>query len=417
MKVLVILLSVISFMVETKSTVKLDGSWPYDIGVSYACTYQKGDVRAGDTATLSVTGLENLCLKKAQVYLKSNKSSGAGIITISADGQSLYRNEGSFHTLFGEFDNENFHPIGWEGTLALAQGSLAFQVVGTQNSLHIEKFEIEYEPLPTQSYSVTLMNGDAMLDVLYGATVTLPSPADEDEWTFAGWTPTPFYAMTEAMETIPAGEYIPSEDIRLWAVYRHTAPLNQLAVTELEDGVYIYANLNSSQVMSGGVWNGKAGSSILDMEDAMQWYEVTFDDEGLATIRLLYVYGEEYIGYEGTALVNAPTAWNVYHEGNRTVFYTEVNNKIYVLLPNRLQSDYTYATQLFEVLNMDLLAETPTGLLQKEPLYLTCYTNVPYDVVMVNGLTDEGMNGEWVFPFGNYELVIKNGKKELRLNE
>ena len=57
MNLLLILLGVMSFTVQSKDAVKADGTWPYSMEATYACSYQKGDVRAGDEAVLTVTGL------------------------------------------------------------------------------------------------------------------------------------------------------------------------------------------------------------------------------------------------------------------------------------------------------------------------------------------------------------------------
>ena len=57
MNLLLVLLSVMTFTVETKNSVTTNGQCPDDMEVAYNCSYQKGQVRAGDVATLTLGNL------------------------------------------------------------------------------------------------------------------------------------------------------------------------------------------------------------------------------------------------------------------------------------------------------------------------------------------------------------------------
>ena len=57
-----ILSLVMTWTVETKSTVSFSGDAPAAIDVEYVCSYQKGTVRSGDDATLTLTGTKVLSL-------------------------------------------------------------------------------------------------------------------------------------------------------------------------------------------------------------------------------------------------------------------------------------------------------------------------------------------------------------------
>ena len=415
MKLLLLLMSVMTFTVQTMNSVQAEGSWPYDMDASYACTYQKGDVRAGDTATLHIFGLDGIIVEKIEVYLKSNKSSGAGILTIGVDGNEIERREGTYKDWFGAYNNETFQPIGWSGSCIA--NTIDVQLIGTAKSLHIEKYEITWSQAPAQSYTVTLMDGFVPHDTLHGAQVTLPVLDDLDGWQFVGWTDRAFRDEWILPGTaIPAGLYTPAKDETLWAVYQAIIPPESYLVSDLSDGVYCYANYAKLKAMSGGVVDGVVGVADWNLADETQLYEITFDEEGKATIRLLYVYGEEYIGFNGTKLANTPAKWNVYHEGTKTAFYTESAGKIYLLYPNYLKEigndEYILCTALIEVAD---LATTPTvllyGSLATDPLY-TCYPNVPYNVETI---PEETTKGEYIIPFGIYEIRIQNGKKYLQL--
>ena len=56
MNLLALIVSVMSFTVTSKESVTADGVWPYSMEANYHCTYQKGQVRQGDTAVISVSG-------------------------------------------------------------------------------------------------------------------------------------------------------------------------------------------------------------------------------------------------------------------------------------------------------------------------------------------------------------------------
>lgn len=406
MKLLLILLNIImSFTVTSYNSVSGDGTFPYDMEVNYANTYNKGQVRLGDTAVIALSHLEGINVAKIEVEMKGNKDSGKGTFYVKENGQLTAQK--NIANLSDEWVTVDLMVPAKDDVDAME-----IMLVGTENSLYINKYIIHYDM--NAPNAVTLMKGNNEVDVLTGSTVTLPALEDEGDWNFIGWTTTPFYVQTERLENlIPVGTYQPETDCTLWATYQYAVPLENQIVTELNDGVYIYANTSSGRAMRGDIRNGKTDVAAIDMSDYMQWYEVLFDEEGLATIRLLYVYGEAYIGFEGTKLVDKPSKWNVYHEGQKTAFYTMVSGQTYILFPDMLQNDYeTYSAQLVKTSN---ISDTPTALLlQDETITMTCYPEIGYDLETIS---DDRLpiSGEWYIPLGNYRLVIKDGKKQLEL--
>ena len=411
MQLLLIWLSVMTFTVESKSAVSSAGEWPYDMEARYACTYQKGQVRAGDTATLHVSGLDGITIEKVDVYLKSNKSSGAGVLTMTMDGQEMWRMEGDYKSWFGDYNNSDFQPIGWSG--AQTASTLDVQLVGTANSLHILKYEITWTQTPTQTYTVTLMQGDETYGSLQGAKVTLPWLDDVDEWQFAGWSENAFYETLDMPSNLLIGEIQPTADMTLWAVYQRDMTPPMPYETELYDGEFMYVERRHLYAMSGGVVNGMVDANSMDPYDNSQAYEISYDTDGRATIRLLYVYGEEYIGFDGTQLANTASKWNVYHDEDKTAFYTTVGNKTYMLMPGMwdMPND-TYLTKLIEVSNLEQTTTVLRSTRISAPLiYYTCHPEVP----LATETVDAENGTEYIIPFGAYELIIQNGKKQLRL--
>ena len=86
MSFLLLILSVMTWTVKDKSTVSGEGLLPYDIEVSYSNSYQKGSVRAGDEAVLRLGHLEGITVQQVELSMRSNKSAGAGIISVQFDG-------------------------------------------------------------------------------------------------------------------------------------------------------------------------------------------------------------------------------------------------------------------------------------------------------------------------------------------
>lgn len=414
-----------TFTVETKTTVSADGEWPYSMSATYANTGKKGDVTGKDTATLIVSGLGGIAIDAIEVYVKSNKNSGAGTFSVRADGQTIATKSGTLQDWFGAYNNTDYQALSLLNTAKSGVSELVITLTGAENSLHIEKYAISWSQGQAQPHTVTLMQGSsvyaAQTEQTSGAGVMLPKLQDMDDWHFSAWTAEPFQTMnTMPTSWIEPGMWHPTGDCTLWAVYEYQPPIQQAIVTDLADGVYVYAEWSYKKAMSGGIVNGIAGSADVNLNDQNQWYAVTFLTDSTATIQLMYTY--EFIGFSGTQLASEQSVWKVYHNGPLTAFYTEVNDKKYILWPNYLKDmghgEYVECTALIATND---LSKTSTMLLStepvmEEPLY-SCYPEAQ-GVEEVNGEWTNGeRTNEWVIPFGQYDLVIKNGKKFLKLKE
>ena len=405
MNLLALILSVMSFTVTSKNSVTAEGTWPYSMEANYHCPYKSGQVRQGDTAVIVVSGLDGITIEQVEVEMRSNKSSGSGTFYVKVNGREI-----AYKWIADLTDTLTTIDLGIAPQIGVNE--IEVSLVGVTNSLYINKYTFHWSQGTT--HTVTLNKGNETIDALSGAEVQLPKMDDEGEWAFIGWTDRPFYVKNEPLQTLlPAGTYRPTDDITLWAVYEYQARWEDRIATELQNGVYIYADASSGMAMQGSVWNNRTETDAINLNNRMQWYEVLFDEAGLATIRLLYVYGEEYIGFQGTKLVNKPSKWQVYHSGEQTAFYTMVNNKTYILWPDMLdEATGTFTAQLIETNN---LTETPTVLLATdETITMTCYPEIGFDIETVNG-DERTAKGEWIIPLGNYRLIIKDGKKQLEV--
>ena len=412
---------VMTWTVQSKSLVTGDGQWPYDIEVNYSNTYQKGDVRAGDDAVLSLGNLGNLSVQSIEVWVKSNKSSGAGVFTVNSNGKTVATKSGTFKEWTGDYDNTNYHPIELLSSTIAGVNELVISLHGTENSLHIDRYVITYSP-PTP-HTVTLMNCGQVFGTLTeeggGAGVVLPSGEWADsEYSFFAWSETEFWSvdynhwpvMHEAQE-----RFYPHGDCILYAVYEKIESHPQEYITELEDDILLYVNSESHLALSGVPSNGIMNFATVDAYDDDQHYLFQFTNNGTqATIT--HERSGTPIGYTDDAkLTAAASTWEVYHDGEETLLYAMINNKPYVLWLN-------IADGYAENVHAGLLQTTPgsspmrlqSTLVNQPEIIYTCHPETE-GITTVNG---ELMNGERIIMhFGNYELRVVNGRKELQLKE
>ena len=412
MNLLLVLLSVMTFTVETKNSVTMNGQCPYDMEVAYNCSYQKGQVRSGDVATLTLGNLGGIVIEKIEARVKSNKDSGAGTFEVQVNGNTVITKSGSLKNWVGMFDNQFYHAVCLLESSVSNVNNLTIQLTGSTSSLYIEKYEITYSNGPART--VTLMNGDDLYSTLKeetgGQGVTLPDLPGLTQWQFTGWTESPFESDYTALISLYRSgmKFYPSDDVMLWAVYAYQ-PAPRGYATELVSGEYIYLHTFDKKAMSGLPENGKADVRAANTDDVSQCYSFVFDLPGdSATIR--YAYTGEYIGYSGTKLATKKSKWAVFHEGDKTAFYISVSGKTYMLYPGIWDNDAEY-TKLIQVLDISL---APTALLstapQNEETWYSCF---PARQQAVESPAVEGR--EVIVPFGIYELHIQDGHKKLRI--
>ena len=414
-----LLLSILSLImtwtVETKSTISSSGDVPAAVQAVYACSYQKGTVRNGDNATLTLSGLGGVAIERIEMHMRSNKSAGAGVISVYADGELLAQKEGSLRDWIGKYDNSAFHPIEVFVGRQQLQDSLVINLEGTTNSLYVEKYVITYQQAP--AYTATLMEGDdlhtTLTEAVGGVGVLLPSLPDKEIWQFMGWTATSFEAADVCPELyLPNTRIYPTDDMTLWAVWRYMQDNEELYLTDMQSGDYIYANTDNQLAITGVVENGRMQQAMLNHLDSNQIYHVDFDPSA-QTATIQHLLTDQYVGYKDATLVAEPTEWLVWQEGNNTAFYTLYDGKKYVLWQNMMdeQSGQRYAG----LYATNDVSKTPTALIypqqQSEQLY-TCY---PEENMAVESVTTT--TNEIIVPFGIYEIHIIRGEKYICLRQ
>ena len=100
-----------TWTVESKNTVTLaeGGTKPNDIEVSYANTYNKGQVRAGDVAVLTLSNMGGLTVERVSLAMRANAKSGAGVIEVACNNTQLAEKSVSWQSV--SEDVEKIRPI------------------------------------------------------------------------------------------------------------------------------------------------------------------------------------------------------------------------------------------------------------------------------------------------------------------
>ena len=407
MKLLLLIVSVMTWTVQSKNSVSGSGSWPYDIEVAYANTYNKGQVRGGDTATLMLSHLEGIMIEQVSLTMRANAGSGKGRVDVRANGQTIGSREVTYEQVSDDVDV-------FEGQWYNVQ-DLVIEVIGEENSLYVDAFSVSWSQVRAPARTVTLMKGNSVYTTLTepesGAGVLLPILPDTATWRFVGWSG------TEIMETneMPYLEYgntyfFPTSDCTLWATYAYHEILPAHYMTDLCDGLCLYVDRNLDRALSGVPENGIMSYAKVDVEDANQQYWIEFASPDTAYI----THGLTYtpIGYKGTQLVAEPSPWLVYHNNDHILFYTLVNNKTYILWLSCMDgageamwagllraelSDYPMSLQMVPIDGCDPL--------------ITCHPERSQDIENVP--SDTNRSDRVLLRFGNYELRLVNGQKQL----
>lgn len=410
-----ILALVMTWTVESKSAVTGSGEVPGSVDAIYSSSYQKNQVRAGDTAILVLSGTTGAKIEKVELSMRSNKSGGAGEITVATDGETKARLNGTFRDWTGSFSNE-YRMLTVMNEPFMAGEELRIQIVGTANSLYVEKFVITYQPAP--AYTVTLLCGSEVYSVLTetegGAGVVLPTMEDRGDWLFRGWSESEFRTVYTKPEIIPAGVRVyMNSNTSLWSVWEWKKTAEERYVTDLQSGEYLYVDTYSNTAITGVPHDYIMDYAMADATNPNQMYTFTFNASG-DSAQICHTKTGIYIGYSSSGLTQTKSTWRVWHEGNKTALYATMNGKQYILWPDYYYSLENQHAALIQT--DDDLSKTTTALMaamtEGEDVAYTCHPESGMDIVVPQA--DER---ETVVRFGLYEIHIRGGKKYLRLRQ
>lgn len=404
MQFLLLILSVMTWTVESKNAVSpAEGSSaPHGVEAVYANNYQKGQVRAGDEAVLTLSHLDGITIERVSLEMRANASSGSGAVYVECNNEQVASKSVSWRNVSADVEVFNGHQQGAE--------TLVIKVVGTENSLYVDAFTIKWSPRPVRT--VTLMNGVdeyGQLTENEGVSgVLLPSLENRDPWTFVGWGEKESWTTyTKPQIYSPGTKYYPAEDCTLWAVYVYEETPETGYATELVSGEYMYVNTQNNMALNGVPVDGRMSSEAVDDENEQLLYYVDFQSE--TTAYITHVATNTSIGFTGTQMAARASLWSVYHEGTTTVFYTVNGGKNYVLWLNCWDSYAAIYAGLQQTSTP--LSQVPTVLQIPRNSHEQAYTCHPECGVGIEEVKEDGQKGAWILHLGNYKLHIKDGKK------
>lgn len=438
-----ILLALVTFTVESKSSVSVVGTLPAASRYSYESTYQKGTMTAGNSITLTLDGWEQQQIESISLSMHSNKTTGAGNLSLTADGRTVWSiAEGSFASpqWHGAYTDE-WVDIAHSFEQSYAQGrQLKLHIYCSYNSLYINTITIRYHQEPPRPYTVSLRDAEGhsapLTESATGAGIILPNSPDlEDEWHFVGWSPTPIEgALNTPVYLLPGTPYRPSYDVVLYALYtNNTTPSIYWAQTEPVTGPYLFTTPILSIIHHGDVLSGRLevdeaeiftlserapGDNLWQISTkpayADQVYYAHFPLDTLLSLQ--NAQSLRYITWQSGKLAAGSTEffWSsqLHPDGTRTLYHEDgnghwdvmifavdnVTGNLYITLYRR-DTPPAYSGNMMALFPVDLDAE---------PTMWTTYPHGHVDVPVIQ-LTDDlhgGIVGENIIPLGNYLLYI-----------
>ncbi len=348
-------------LTSTSSAQIVEQDAPLSVDVTYQQTggNTKGHLTANAVAELEVTGLPAGTVTSVLVYMRSNKSAGAGQMSLTLGDRQLLSFNGSFAEWQGTGYSQTYLPFAAIGSWRVSmEDVLHLHIAATENSLYLGQVEIEYTPDPPVIQCAELrcmLNGSVLHSILCeevaGEGVVLPDMVEGarivmhngQTYSFVGWTIQP----VEKASTIPftlspnSRYYITSPQTVLFALYKLQTDNVLVTDNNLSDGEYALA-LNtwtgSMALAAGRVASGVVPSELANFdrneEGHVQWNTASVPEEMryvLAvrndSVTLYHPFSNSYLGYNNSgSLSPSERAWAWQAIGKGTVMlYHDTN--------------------------------------------------------------------------------------------
>lgn len=443
-----LIISILSatFSVSSTTTVEASGDIPAYATHHYARSAesgQKGQMTAGNSTCLTLSGWDGCTIQSIDLEMRSNKSSGTGSLLVAVGQENVWEisNQSFAHTdWYGAYSDEwvNIH----HDINCQVQDDEQINIIisATENSLYIKSYTIHYEPAAPSVYTVEFITGfdsvpAAITQTEIGAPILLPEWTDSLDWYFLGWTTIDIEESTQCPELLPAGNmFTPIKDTRLWAIY--TDNNNNYATSECISGEYVVAQFNeltegiSGQGMGwaiyGKIYNEAISlkplaiaynDTLLQLQQDISIdmaYVITFLSDSTLSIR--HSKSGENIGYQANALAAKESVWNyrILDDGTLGIYYT-YNNKSYALwFGFGPQSTNTTAIAYIQQIALDAWIGDGICLF---PAVVSTYTSWPCGKWNALEKTEvqPPLSSDYIIHFGQYQLHIKDGKKYIFL--
>ena len=343
-----------TYTLSTTTTIEQSGTPPKSSVATYertSSTGQKGQMTASNSTRLELNGWDGCTIKRVELQMRSNKSSGAGSLSLVIGNDTLW-----------QIDNQPFSDKSWAGeystdwlpitrsmnTIVKENECIEINISATKNSLYINSYTIYYDPpVVPQCYTITFYTGlDTCPFTLTQSSpdepLILPILQDTAKWYFLGWTEVEVLDNQLITPLLSAGDtFLPRKNMTLWSVYSNQR--ENKAVSEYISGQYAITMCNvgtdiegDGMVMDGYVQeNGFISTQPVEMmrnhdgayciqsmlpEDV--FYDVQFYKD--STVSIMHHDTKRMIGYKGDKLFTIDTLWQyrvLEEDGSLAIYY------------------------------------------------------------------------------------------------
>lgn len=431
-----------TFSLSSTTEIKCSGDIPTNATYYYertASTGQKGQMTAGNSTRLCLTGWEGCTIQSICLRMRSNSQSGAGSLLVKIGGIPQWILEdisfadtlwaGTFSTDWVDITRKKKIPV---------QGDIEILISANENSLYIDSYTITYEPSSPRCHTVAFTTG---LDIApppitqsyIGEAITLPAWQDTTIWHFMGWSEKELAEDSVPTHLLaPGTTYIPQADCRLWAVYSDHPDIE--ATTNYLSGEYIITchNLSTQSFtgsgagMHGVIKDSEVGLSTVIMNkntdnkyilqsaitDDMI-YNLIFAED--STLSIVHHLSGTPIGYKNNKLYPTASTWRykVLSDGSLVIYYVYQKNTYTLYFesnPATIEDKLVAYSRLVDI-----------GLWEHDGMWLfpiidRTFTSWPFGKFnAVDTIESTPSEEEYIIPWGVYKLYIKDGKKYLVL--
>lgn len=436
-----LLFSILSatYTVVSSTKVSVGGETPDNSQAIYSrsgTTGQKGQMTAGHSTTLQLTGWDGCVIDSVVLNMHSNTASGAGSLYVQMGERSVWHiadAEFKDEVWNGSFSTQWVDIAGYIGKRVGANETIIIHIEASKNSLYINRYTIYYSQPDPQAYEVRFISGlgdrpSMMVEENVGSGIVLPAWVDTLDWHFLGWSETEVLEGLVCPALWKAGErYYPQYDCRLWAVY--SDGVGNAAVHDCASGEYVIASAAWGVALTGGVVHEEVatipvlidttanGEYLLQtgVQDEMLYH---FDFKEDSTVMIWNISSMSVISHAGTDLADNDLAWRyrVLGDGSYCFYYNDKTLHRMLCVGYGKDGDSPQIVAYSIRGNVGVMKSDGFRLFSTEERTFTTWPFGKLDGVEdVVSSESSAQEGEYSMHLGNYTLHIRNGRKYLYL--
>jgi len=377
----------VTYTMTSYHEVSVSGEEPESASAEFMSDTKSGTrISADHTARLDLYGYDGCRIQELTLFMRSNKSSGAGSLQVLLDDSvvaSIPDSPFSDEAWNGAYVNDSLVSIVvplFPSPQVPENGRLSIIVSASVNSLYFGACEVHYMIAPLLPYTVTFVTGTD--DSIHpkresgvGKGILLPDYQFADSvWHFLGWTENPLTQTPVCPVYYKAGtRYFPTKHQTLYALYSNeVTDASIVQDTCLQSGTYaLVTETAHPMMMCGYVDNERVATDEVELRfgadslyhlqmgtiPADSRYQLNVAD-GKATIS--HVKSNTYIGYRATSsshgLRSSASEWELLPSANGSYqFYHDLhaNGMAYTLYPQ-------YRDGVYSFMDTDLLLSATT---------------------------------------------------------